>query len=744
MKHISILKYFFLFFFALPSVMHAQQLHGKVVQKNDKGAEEPVPGAAVFWLGTTVAVSTDDAGSFSINYPDSLPAKLVVASLGTGNDTLTIAARSDKNYKVTLGNTVKLGEVSVVTEQTGTNVSTITPINTELITNKELRKAACCNLSESFETNASVDVNFTDAVSGAKQIQMLGLDGIYTQVLAGNLPFIRGLASSYGLNYIPGPWIESILITKGAGSVVNGYESITGQIQVEMLEPDQADRFYINGYANLDQRLEGNVHYAHRFTDRLSTIAFGHVSDNSKRIDLNGDRFLDIPLVRQYNLFNRWHYTNGSTTEGQFGVKALMEDRQGGQINFNYDRDFGTGNAYGIGISTKQLEVFSKNGFMFPDKEYKSIGIMTNARYQKQDSYFGNRKYNGEEKSFYFNGIWQTAFKGNEKHVIKFGPSLLVDDYRESFNDSAFKRQEIVPGVFAEYTLSEKAHHIYSLVAGVRGDYHNIYGMMVNPRVHFKYNFRPLTALRLSAGRGFRVSNIYVENASIFASSRKVEVLEALRPEVAWNYGISFTHKFRILTRDASFNTDFFRTDFENQVVVDIEDADKIRFYNLQGKSFSNSFQTDLTVQPFTGFEVKAAYKHYDVRTTYSGQLLRKPLVPQDRALLTLSYATKFDKWKFDYTVKWLGESRLPDTSHNPEEYRLPGRSDAYYVMNAQVTKKFKYFDVYIGSENIADYKQKTPILASNEPFGENFDASMIWAPVNGRMIYGGFRYSIK
>lgn len=721
----------------------AQSLQGKVVQKSGK-AEETIPGAAVFWLGTTDAQVTGENGEFTISYPDSLPARLVVSSIGAGSDTLEIRSRANAPIKIVLGSSVNLGEVTVVGEQTGVSVSTITPINTELISSRELLKAACCNLSESFETNASVDVNFTDAVSGAKQIQMLGLDGIYTQILSENLPMIRGLSQTYGLNYIPGPWIESILITKGAGSVVNGYESITGQIQVELQEPYKADKFYLNGFATPDQRLEGNIHYAHRFNENVSTVTLGHFSDVGKKLDMNKDNFLDMPLSRQYNLLNRWHYTNGKRIEGQLGFKTLFENRQGGQTSFKYENDFGTTRSYGIGVDTKLFEVFTKNGFLFPEKPYKSIGLMTSTRLHDQGSYFGNRKYDGKQRSFYFNGIYQTAFMGKEKHTIKFGPSLVLDDYRESFMDSSFARMDVIPGAYTEYTLSEKGAKIYSLVAGIRADHHNRFGVMITPRVHFKYNFRPLTAIRLSGGKGWRIANIFVENASVFASSRKVEIAEALRPEVAWNFGASFTHKFRIWERDAAFNVDFFRTEFENQVVVDMEDVDKVRFSNLHGLSYSNSLQTDLTLQPAEGFEVKVAYKNYDVKSTYSGRLLRKPLVPRQRALFTMSYATKFEKWKFDYTLKWLGESRIPDTSKNPEEYRLAGKTDPYFLMNGQVTRKFKHFDVYLGSENFMDYRQKDPILAADQPFGEHFDASMIWAPVNGRMTYFGFRYSIK
>ena len=721
-----------------------QQLKGKVVQKNAQKQDEPVVGAAVLWVGTVHGATTDENGDFAIAYPDSLPAKLVLVALGAGRDTVTIKQKESKPLRFVLKTGISLDEVEVEVYRGGTNISTLTPLNIELVTGRELQKAACCNLSESFETNASVDVNFTDAVSGAKQIQMLGLDGIYTQILSENVPLIRGLSSSYGLSFIPGTWIESILITKGTGSVVNGYESITGQIQVELIEPDKADKLFVNGYANLNQRYELNTHYAHRFNPHLSTIFFAHGSGNFQKEDMNDDNFLDMPLIRQANVFNRWNYHNGKNIEGQVGLKALVETRQGGEVNFDYDRDFGSNNVYGIGIDTKQIELFTKNGFMFEGKPYKSIGIITSTRYHEQGSYFGLRKYDGEQKSFYLNGIYQTAFNGNEKHVIKFGPSLILDDYRESFNDSSFARQEIVPGAYTEYTLSEKSDKIYSLVAGVRADYHSIHGLMVNPRVHFKYNFRPLTAVRLSGGRGFRVANIFVENASVFASSREVQVLEVLKPEIAWNLGASFTHKFELFNREATFNIDYFRTDFENQVIVDLEDVNKIKFYNLHGLSYSNSYQAELSFRPVKCTEVKVAYKHYDVKSTYSGKLLEKPLVPKDRALFNFSYFTKFEKWKFDYTLKWLGETRLPDTTPNPHEFRASDRSESYFIMNAQVTKKFKRFDTYLGSENLTNYTQKDPILASEEPFGEHFDASMIWAPINGIMVYAGFRYTLK
>jgi hypothetical protein len=735
------MRYIILFIAMLfATALQAQQvkLKGKVVERTKQG-EEPVPGALVFWQGTRTPVETDGKGFFEIPFRDSLPAHLVVTMVGYRADTILIRDTVKKEIRIFMYSSNMLNEVVVNGRIPSTSISIFTPINTVTIHKQELLKAACCNLSESFETNASVDVNYTDAVSGARQIQMLGLDGIYTQILSENLPLIRGMSSSYGLNFVPGTWVSSILVTKGAGSVVNGYESITGQLNVELLEPREADRFFLNGYANQQGRYELNTHVAHRFTDRFSTLLMAHVSDQELKLDRNGDGFLDMPLVRQYNVFNRWHLQIPNKLEMQFGLKAMMEDRTGGQRDFSYREDFGDTLHYGIGIGNKQVETFTKTGLIFPERPWRSIALMTSERYHRQDMYFGSKRYQGEQVSVYANGIWQGII-GNTNNKIKWGPGLIYDRYAEAFNDSSFGREDVIPGGYAEYTFTHPDTSI-SLVLGARGDYHSQFGFKYTARAHFKYNFGKVTAVRLSAGNGWRTANIFVENAAVFANSRKVMVLEALKPEEAWNYGISFTHKFSRL--EAFLNADFFRTDFVNQVIVDLEEADKIRFYNLDGRSYSNSSQVEFGLEPLERFGIRAAYKHYDVRSTYSGKLLTKPFVPRDRAFINLYYATNFEKWKFDLTAKWFGPSRIPDLSANPEAHHFPTETEAYVLLSAQVTKRFKHFEVYLGSENMLDV-YRHDIIDPGRPFGPNFDASMIVGPTSGIVVYGGFRFSVQ
>ena len=723
--------------------VYAQNISGKVVGTNDKGSKELLPGANVYWQGTTKGTSSTADGTFELPLPISFPSSLIISMLGYTSDTIIITNNSKTDFEIILKKSIDLKEITVETRQASTNYSTFNPINSEVISSKELLKAACCNLSESFSTNASVDVAFTDAVSGARKIQMLGLDGIYTQVLSENMPMLRGLSAAYGLNFIPGTWIENIMVTKGTGSVVNGYESISGQINLEFLKPkEQKAPVFINLYGNHKGRAEANVHIAPKINEKWGTLLFLHASDLSLKNDMNKDSFLDMPLYRQYNVFNRWNYHNQKNFEAQFGVKALMETKQSGQTNFNYNNDFGTTNAYGIGINTKALEYFSKTGFMFPSKPYKSIGIQTSGKWQQRDMYFGLRKYKGEQNNFYANIIYANIIK-TTNHKYKLGTSYLLDDFSENYNDSAFARLESVPGVFAEYTYTHADN--FSLVAGLRADYHNLFGMQYTPRLHLRYNITKSTTVRLSGGKGFRTANIFVENQSVFASSRQVIVQESLNPEIAWNYGISVNQKFNLFNKEAFINIDFFRTDFENQVIVDLDiHVNQIHFYNLNGISYSNSFQADIGFTPIEMFDVKFAYKWYDVKTTYNNLLLAKPYVPQHRVMFNAAYATYMDIWKFDFTTNWLGKARLPNTSMSPIEYQLPQYSKEYFLFNTQITKKFRKFELYLGCENILNYTQKNPIIAPDKPFGANFDASMIYAPIEGRIIYTGLRMNIK
>ncbi len=723
----------------------SRAIHGKVGEKNENGGEEPLVGANVYWEGTTLGTSSDEHGHFVIE-PVRKTNKLVFSYVGYRND--TISAKPGDELLVLLDASAELGEVEVVQRQKSTVISMLDAIKVEHVGEKELLKAACCNLSESFETNASIDVSFTDAITGTRQIQMLGLAGPYVQMTREGIPDMRGLASVYGLSFIPGPWIESIQLNKGTGSVINGFDAVAGQINVELRKPEETERLYLNLFANTESRLEANLNLAHRFKNRKwSTALLLHAKDNSRKLDQNHDGFMDMPVGNTYTLLNRWQFFGDDGVEFQFGVKGTTLDNQGGEVDFRPE-DALTTTAWGMNMEVQRLEGWGKIGKVFKNNPGRSVGLQLGGSTQSQDSYFGLNVYDARQQSFYSNLAYLGTI-GHGHHEYRIGASYQYDRFREYLNDTTFRREESVPGLYLEYTYRPSDR--FTLVAGLRADDHNRYGTFVTPRLHLRYALAEHTVIRLSAGRGQRTASILAENSGILASSRRL-VFQGrdngdpygFGPEIAWNAGINLTQKFRLDYREGAISFDFYRTDFSRQIILDLEQSpQKAVFYSLDGDSYSNSFQAQLDYEVVKRLDARLAYRWYDVKMTYQDQLLKKPLLASQRAFLNLAYESR-SQWKFDYTVNWQGKKRIPSTASNPESYRLPDYSPDFFLMNAQVSKTWKErFEIYLGMENLTDYVQSNPVLASDQPFGPYFDSSLIWGPVFGRITYLGLRFKL-
>lgn len=720
-------------------------VRGLVMEENDKGVFKPLEGASVLWLSNNEGTVTNADGVFEIQHEPGLD-ELIISYTGLKSDTINVS--DIKQVKIILASGNQLKEVRVTSRQASTYINTYNPFRTATITQRELFKAACCNLSESFETNPSVDVSYNDAITGSKQIQLLGLSGNYTQLTVENLPGPRGLATPLGLNTIAGPWVESIQLTKGIGSVVNGYESIAGQINVELKKPATSEKLHVNGYVNTMGKADFNLNSTHHIGKKWATTFLLHDDFLNQKQDFNKDGFRDLPTGNLFSGINRWQYAGTNGLMGQFGVKVLVDDKTGGELDFDSKDKFST-HHYGLGINTKRYEAFGKIGYVFPEKKYQSIGLQVSAFDHTQDSYFGLTTYKGKQKNLYANLIYQSII-GNDDHKFKTGFSFSNDDYDEQFNTLNFQRKEIVPGGFFEYTYTFEDK--FTAVAGLRADHNSLFGWFATPRLNLRYQPVNGTTVRIAIGRGQRTANIFAENNSVFASARMIHIIPAdagkaygLDPEVAWNKGISIDQKLRLFNQDATFSVDYYRNDFTNQVVVDLEDPRMVMFYNLDGKSYSNSLQAELSLRPADKFDVRLAYRFFDVKTTYGDKLLQKPFTAQNRAFANLAY--ELSGWKFDYTFNYIGNKRIPSTAHNPQEYQLGTRSPSYVLMNAQVSKslgKNKLWDVYVGGENLTNYMQRNAILASDQPFSNYFDASMVWGPVSGRQFYTGFRYTIK
>ena len=742
------MKHFILYiiFQCLILSLFSQKLTGNVLGINGNGKYDPLPNATLYWLGTDTGTLSDSAGHFELSFVPNLD-KLIVNFTGYVDDTLTV--RADLRFlNIVKRKAIESDSVFIKSRQKSSTFSTLAPQQTETLGAANFYKAACCNLGESFQTTGAVDVTFNDAVSGAKQIRLLGLSGIYSQIITENAPLLRGLATGYGLSYIPGPWMEKIDIAKGASSVLNGYEGLTGQINVEYKKPETSPKLHVNFYANQMSRLESSVNYATPVNKAktLHTMFMLHGNYTGMRQDRNGDNFLDENLQKQYAFHNRWTYFSKKGMEFQLSVKQLGEERNAGTFA-DKNIDPVPNSNYHIKIATNRTEILSKIGYVNQKKPFRSIGSVWTGVFHQQNSSFGQNQYSGKENAFTGKIVYQDKIQTTD-HTIRTGISYTFDDFVEKYQDSTYLLRESVPGIFGEYTYNyvEKV----SLVAGLRADYHNIYGAIFTPRVHFRYLPTEKTTIRLSAGNGTRVPHIFADYAGFQASGREFSIVSTslnnptpLMPEKAWNYGASVQHLFEIGEVEGRIVADFYRTDFQNQVLYDREDAHKVVFYNLQGKSFSNAFQIETEIEPIEGLTTKIAYKWNQVRANYESGLKDVPFVPRNRGLLNIAYATENDKWLFDFTTHFTGKSRIPSLEGNSAAANWTTTSPAFVQLFGQITYKFKKWDIYLGGENLTNYRQANPIISAQNPNNQDFDATMVWGPVFGRNIYAGMRWDL-
>ena len=741
---------FFIILIFLPTFLFSQEiLKGMIMDKNNPKDNLGVFGANVFWLNTSVGATTDEKGWFQIPYKKNFN-KLVVSYVGYKTDTLNITDLEPIHHFITPEN--ELDEISVKSKKRATQRSFVQTKNVFTVNSDELLKAACCNLAESFETNPSIDVNFSDALTGTRQIQMLGLKSPYLLITQENIPSIRGAAQVYGLTFTPGTWVESIQITKGAGSVINGYESISGQINAELVKPLTDKRFFLNAYGSMGGRLELNTHYNHQISEKWQTGVYIHGDYRGEKFDRNKDGFLDNPLTNQINVMNRWQYLDAEKGWVSFiNIRFMDDSKQTGALNFNPNQDGGQTNIWGGEIDTKRFESSLKLGYVFPELPFQSFGFQFAYSNHEQDSYFGLKTYDIQHQSMYSNLLFNSII-GDTRNKFTTGLNFTYDAYNEFVNLINFSRNENSFGGFFEYAYDNLEN--FSLTAGIRVDTHNLLGTFLTPRLHLRFVPWEKGVLRASIGQGRKSANIFAENQQLFASSRQIDIqssggkIYGLDPEVAWNYGVSYLQGFNLFNRKGDITFDYYRTHFQNQVVVDWENPQRISFYNLDGESYANSFQTEINYFINDYLNLRLAYKYYDIQTDYTSGKLSKPLTPNHRFFANISYETKQlklnNQWKFDMTFNLIGEQRLPNTLMNPTQYQLEEYSNSYNLLNSQITKVFsKKFELYVGVENLTNLRQKNPILAADNPFGENFDTTIIYAPIFGRMFYSGLRFKI-
>lgn len=697
--------------------------------------------------------------------------------------------------------------------QAGTYISKYKDARVEVISAAGLCKMACCNLAESFENSASVTVGYSDAVTGARQIRLLGLSGTYTQMLDENRPVMRGLAAPFGLSYVPGQWLESIQIAKGAASVINGVESMTGQINMEHRKPTDEKPLFINLAVMGDSKTDFNIASSLQLNDSWSTVILGHVSGNFVGMDHNGDSFLDDPMLLQYNLSNRWLYYAPSGVQVRFGVRAIRDTRRGGQAESkelgkkghymtsaygtgedafeSYRASLGSANvgAWGSSILNQSLDAYLKVGIPLNEDNSQNIAAVLDYNYQDMDSYFGATKYLAGQHSGWFNLLYQNEL--NESHKFTLGASTMLDFYNEDFSrcfafmnplsESSYQRFNApttlaTAGIFGEYTyhFEEK----FSLIAGLRGEWYKptvegtkaINTLKLSPRLTLKYAPIDEITIRANAGRGLRYSTPLVDNIGVFSTSKvfvnqngeyQTDAYRNHTLEDSWILGGNITYYLPIGASSNSYiSFDYFRTQFVEQKVVDYElpgRTDAIAFYNLSdidnGRAFSDTYQLDFSVEPVERFTITLTGRYTNSKITLANRgLVEKAMTSRYKGVLNLQYSTNLNKWIFDFTASVNGPSRVYDFMKDAPQIKSRNGgyySNAYPLLYAQVTRRFKGVDIYVGGENLTNFRQKQLLFgdfdAENKPLTSrsNFDASCVWGPIMGIKVYAGVRFTL-
>lgn len=769
-------KSFFTLFAVLSTLsISAQNITGRVLD----AAGNPLPGASVYWADTNVGEAADMNGNFRIHRVKGYD-KLVGSFLGYTNDTIT----TDKTTTEAIFNLIEgVAVESVVVEGNlrGNYISHEGILKNENISFAGLCKMACCNLAESFENSASVTVGYSDAISGARQIKMLGLAGTYTQILDENRAIMRGLSAPYGLGYTPGMWLNSIQVSKGISSVTAGHEAVTGQINLEHRKPTDEERFFLNLYLDNELKPEVNLSTALPVTEdkRLSTVILAHASVDTHKFDHNGDGYRDLPMARQFNIANRWLYQGENGIQVRWGAKYVNDQRVGGQMDFNKsmieDKDgkawynwWREESLYGSVVANQEANAYFKMGkpvgaAVF-DKDESSemrsnVAMIVDYDFFTEDAIFGADKgYLGGQHMtnlnlmythyFTYNSSLATGLTASSRWVKETLTDRLWSDSNALRN---FDRNESEVGAYAEYTYNIKEK--FSVVAGVRYDYNAYFRKhLFTPRGHIKWNITPTTVLRGSAGLGYRPTDIITDNIGIMATGRHIVFDTPFdrdfdRMESALTAGGSLSQTISTINyRDMTISFDYFRTELFHSVIVDQErDAENIYIYTTDGKSYTNTYQADLSWTPAERLDIFATFRYTDSKYTITRadgtqQLVERPLVSRFKTLLNIQYATRMRKWTFDVTAQLNGKSRIPTQTGNIEDSEL---SPIYPMFFAQVTRKIKMWDIYLGCENIAGFRQDNPILGADNPYSPAFNSACVWGPLMGRKIYIGIRFNL-
>ncbi len=719
-----------------------EPISGRILTKEGQHTQA-ISGAKIQWLQDTLSTTSDSDGFFKLSYHPN-HAQILISHPNFISDTLDVST-GDKIFHFLIANQ-HLDEVQLIQSRKSMMQSYIEIGNLTNVTSDELLKAACCNLAESFETNPSIDSYHADAITGVRQIRMLGLNSNQILLSNENIPITRTISQPFEYSFIPGLQIESIHVSKGTGSVVGTYQSLGGEINVELKKPKTDNRFVMELFQTLHGRFEANLGKTFKLNKRLSTSFYGHYNQRTKPLDHNDDGFLDNPLVEQTNLLNRWQYADhvkGFLVLGSF--RYVNDQKKAGQLGSNFDSKQPEDLFWKSHASTSRFDSSLKIGYVNPQIPYRSSGLQLSYTVDDQNSFYNQRKIDLWHKSFYANFIYSSILF-NTKTKFQTGLIFGLDTVNQDVTGVERFGNRNIPHWGSYFEVTHNNLNGLSLMAGLRIDIYSDFGLFVTPRLNLRYQLFEKTQLRLSTGSGRKASYYVIENQQLLTSNRKIIIggINDFGKNIVWNMGGSLTHRFDLFGSDSQLILDYYATDYQTQTIVDWETPGEISFYQSQDKAKANSFQGEYNHRLSNQIDIRMAYRYDDVKTTYKDGYKAVPLIPKHRFFFNFSWTSiptsNGSLWRTNFTIHRVGSQRLvKKADHFSESFSNP-----YQLINAQLNRKLnQQLEIYLGGENIGSFKQKNPIISANNPSHMTFDASQIYGPIFGLMAYIGLKWQL-
>lgn len=704
------------------------------------------PGVRIWWEGTTIGTISDTGGRFILQVPPRFPAWL---RCELSAESLQVESLPDTFlvWEINLP-TFQLASQTISAEVEDLQSPQSIPVVSWNRTT--LTSAPCCNLSEAFEGTALVDAVFSDGAMGVRQFRLFGFEPAHSSILYENKPLAVGLYRPWAAQFLPTLWVQSLSIAKGVGSVLSGHEGTAGHIQVQYLSsqessfPRQVEAFARStGEFFLATRLERLSRRGDRYL-LLGNVGWTPFQSHALQ-DHNADGFLDIPLFRHGHLLVRRLRRDSSGGMSEVDVEGLYEYRWGGQVSFRSKESLEEMKAWGSYQGLGMLQSSLRRGWILSQGRGVSVLIQGRSFWQKLQA--GFNRYEAWQPIGWFQLLYSQPLGGDPLWRIHLGVAGRFAWYAETLStwhgyDTSWYRLEGITGTFAELVWTPSPR--FSGVIGGRMDWHSYWGWQPIPRLHLKWQYTTAGALRLSAGRTWRIPDPVAEATSFLMSARLWQLHFGKWPAVerAWSYGFFWNHSFFLGEKWLRCSIDGVRAHLLQPFVWDIEQPWRIHLFSSSKPALYQSLYAEATYEVAEEFRLMLGYKLQEVWWYLQGQWVFRPLLPRHRFVGWLTWVTLSQRWQVDGILSWYGRQRLPSTAENDPLYRLPLSTPAYAILTLQVTHRIDQWEIQIAGENLNGFRQARPVLAADQPFSPQFDASLIWAPIMGRMATLTVRYS--